>query len=337
MSRHLATVLPVLLAAGTATAQQFIDRFTYPAGTVVPGYTEERGDWMVLPTGAVQSSVTTTFQELTNDNIADQDCCVEATAIYDTAAPQLMYVGPLARHSGAGSGATYFMIKLQDNGTPRDGYDTYWVYYYNGASFQFVATGSNGAISPPTLQARVRLQVIEEPSTSNVRVQIFIDTDMNGKWDITNEWLSTLGIGSSGKVGINGYRNAIADDFKYFNSTLYLADRPTIGSSVRLLGRASPNAPYQGVCSLGNTTGIPLSASRAIPVDYDPLLILSLSTPPVFAFSGITSASGDYTLTFNIPNLNQLVGLTVWGSAFTFNPSPFGFVDIAPDVQIDIQ
>jgi hypothetical protein len=330
----LRQVLPVLALTSTAFAQEFIDRFNYPVGTVVPGYSEQRGDWMVLGTNAVQANVASTFQELTNDTFTDADCCVEATAIYDTAAPQLMYIGPLARHTGAGSGANYFMIKLQDNGAPRDGFDTYWVYFYNGASFQFVASGSNGAITPPTLQARVRLQVIEEGA--NVRVQIFIDTDMDGKWNITNEWMSTLGIGTSGMVGINGYRNAIADDFKYFNGTLYLADRPVIGTAARLLGRGTPNTPFQGVCSLGNSTGIPLSASRAIPVDLDPLLILSLSTPTVFAFSGITSATGDFTMTFNIPALASLSGLTVWGSAFTFSTAPFGFIDIMPDTEINI-
>src|SRR5690606_6020423 len=207
------------------------------------------------------------------------------------------------------------------------------VYYYNGASFQFVASGSNGTISPPTTQARVRLQVIEE--SGNVRVQIFIDTDMDGKWDITNEWLSTIGVGSSGNVGINGYRNAIADDFKYFNGTLYLADRPVIGTSVRLLGRATPNTIYQGVCSLGRSTGIPLAANRAIPVDFDPLFQVSVSTPAVFQFAGLTTSSGDFTLNFNIPNVPQLNGITVWSSAVTLTTTPFGFVDITPDVEIN--
>jgi len=324
-----ATVVLVLLA-GLASAQQFIDPFNYAPGTLIPGYTEQRGNWVATGT-TVQSQSGVTFQELTHDTFLDRDACVETVAIYDTTLPGLMYTGPIVRHNGAGAAATYFMVKLQDNGVPRDGWDTYWVYYYNGASFQFLVAGSNGAITPPSLGVRARLQVIEE--AANVRVQVFLDTNLDGNWDITREFLTALGFGTAaGKIGVNGYQNAIADDLKYFNANLYLAGTPQVGMPVNLNGRGTSGFGYVGACSLGHS-GIPLGDGRVIPLDLDALLLLSLSTPAIFTnFSGTVDANGNFVMTLNTPPVPQLAGFTIWSSAVTFTPN--GIIEIAPDVQI---
>jgi len=334
MTRFVILCLAMVLIAGSATAQWFIDPFGYPPGTTIPGYTEQRGDWMA--TGStVQSNAATTFQELTNDTWTDKDVCVETVAIYDMAAPNLMYTGPIARYTGSGASANFFMIKLQDNSSPRDGFDRWFAYFYNGSSFSPVATSPSyyADISPPTKRARVRLQVIEE--STDVRVQLFLDTDVDGKWDATREWRSTYGIGSTGKIGICGYRNAIADDLKYFNATLYLADPPKVGNFARLIGRGLPNETYVGACSFGHS-GFPVGPGHVVPLDLDPLFWTSLATPVIFQnFVGITSATGGFTMSLNIPPIPQLAGITIWSSAAVITAN--GFQEIAPDVEITIQ
>jgi hypothetical protein len=322
--------LALSLLAGLASAQQYIDPFGYAPGTLIPGYTEQRGNWIATGT-TVQSQLGATFQELTFDTFADRDACVETVAIYDTVTPGLMYTGPIVRHNGAGAASTYFMVKLQDNGVPRDGFDTYWVYYYNGASHTFVAAGSNGTIAPPALRVRARLQVIEE--APNVRVQIFLDTNLDGTWEISREWLSLLGVGTAaGKIGVAGYQNAIADDLKYFNANLWLSGTPQVGMPVNLKGRATSGFGYLGACSLGHS-GIPLGDGRVIPLDLDALFLLSLTTPVIFSnFTGVVDANGDFTMTLNTPAVPELAGFTIWSSAITFTPN--GVIEIAPDVQI---
>jgi len=317
------------LSCTAVSAQDFYDPFNLTPGTTIPGYTEHRGDWMATGT-AVQSQATVTFQELINDTYSDLDACAEIVAIYDTQAPNLLYTGPILRYTGAGSSASFFMVKVQDNGTPRDGWDTYFTYYHDGGTWR--SFGINGSISPPVKQARVRLQVIDGPST--VQVQVYIDTDMDGKWDIVKSATTNYGLGKSGKMGINGYRNAIADDLKFFNATLYLQGTPKIGTTVTLPGRGSPNHGYIGACSLGNS-GFSIGGGKSIPLAVEPLLFLTLANavPTIFQnFQGRTNAQGDFTMSLAIPNVPGLVGFTIWSSAVTLSTG--GIAEIAPDTEI---
>jgi hypothetical protein len=323
----LVALLGVLALAGATTAQTFLDGFNYMTGTNIPGYTEQRGDWQATGV-SVQSQTGVTFQELTYDKIKDTDCCVEVLAIYDTAAPQLQYTGPILRYSGSGTTASFFMIKVQDNGTPRDGWDYYFTYFYNGSSFSSV--GMAAAISPPTKQARVRLQVLDQGSS--VLVQIYIDTDLDGKWDITKSTTTSYGLGQKGLIGVNGYQNAIADNLKFFDACLWLAGTPQIGSLVKLSGRGLAGLNYQGACSFSNT-GIPVGGGRVIPLAADNLFFLSMTNPLIFQlFQGTTAVNGDFTMGINIPNIPALAGVTIYTSAITY--STFGLAEIAPDVEV---
>jgi hypothetical protein len=177
----------------------------------------------------------------------------------------------------------------------------------------------------------VRLQVIEQ--AANTRVQAFIDTNVDGLWDITRDVTTAFGFGTvAGKIGANGYQSAIADELKYFNANLYLAGTPNVGLPVNLNGRGTSGYGYVGACSLGHS-GIPLGDGRFIPLDFDPLLLLSLSTPAIFSnFSGVVDANGDFVMTLNTPPVPQLAGITIWSSAITYTPN--GIIEIAPDVQI---
>lgn len=316
-------LLAVAFLCHAAAAQQFLDPFNYLKSTTIPGYTEHVGDWQALGT-EVQCQGGISSQTLIHNTIQDLDCCVEILARYETTLPGIQRTGPIARFTGTGSSGNYFYLKVQDNGS-RAGFDYYFVYYQGGGS-----AFMSGAISPVTTVARARMQVFEEGSS--VRVQVFIDTNMDGLWDITKSALTSNGIGATGGVGINGARSARADDLKYFNAILYLNGTPKVGTSVTLKGRASINQPYIGACSLGHA-GTPLGAGRAIPLDLDGLFWASLSNPAVFSnFIGLTDMKGDFTMTLNIPAIPQLVGLTVWSTAVTATIQ--GIIDIAPDVQI---
>ncbi|MBN2489341.1 MAG: hypothetical protein JXQ29_00630 [Planctomycetes bacterium] len=330
MRKHLffLAALGLVALAGAAVAQTFSDGFLYKPGTTIPGYTEQRGDWQATGV-AVQSQAGVSYQELTYDKIKDTDCCVEVLAVYDTATPGLMYTGPLLRYSGAGSTASYFMVKVQDNGTPRDGWDYYFTYYYDGVSMK--GMGLSSPISPPTKQARVRLQVLDQGAS--VLFQVFIDTDLDGKWNITNSTTTTTyGLGQSGLIGINGYQNAIADDLKFFDACLWLTATPQIGTLVKLAGRGQGGLNYQGACSFANT-GISLGSGRKAPLALDSLFFLSLSSPGIFQnFSGTTAVSGDFTMGIKIPSLPALAGLTIYTSAITYNR--LGVAEICPDVEV---
>jgi hypothetical protein len=324
MFKNVVFAILVLGVFGWAAgAQQFMDGFNYPSGTTIPGYTEHVGDWKA--TGAeVQGQSGKVGQTLIHNQIQGKDACVEVLAIFDPLSPtNIQRAGPIARFTGSGSSASYFYLKVQDNGSPYNGFDYYFVYYQGGSSVM------SGAM-PETKKARVRLQVVDEGA--NVNVQVYIDTDMDGLWNVVASRTSTNGLGVKGGVGINGSQSVMADDFKFFNATLYLAGTPKVGTSVNLKGRASANQPYVGGCSFGHT-GTPLTPSQAIPIDLDNLFALSITNPVIFGnFLGLTDGNGDFTMTLNIPAIPQLAGITIWSTAVTATVQ--GIMEIAPDVEI---
>lgn len=317
-------MLGVVLASG-ASGQNFIDPFNYPAGTTVPGYTENRGDWSCLGT-TVRAQQLSTAQELTFDSVTDGDAAVELLAIYNTAAPALQFVGPIVRYSGA-SATSFFMIKLQDNTTPYTGFDRFFV-YYNGSAF-----GINFQdINPPTTAARVRIQAVDEVGSGNTRVNVYVDTDLDGLWNYTAETTTTLGYGTVGRIGIAGYGGAIADDLEYFPATLRGGALPTIGTSMPIYGRGSNNVLYLAAASLGHT-GFSAGGGVWVPLDLDLMFDLSVNTPSIFQnFFGFTAPDGTFTLTLNIPNLPQLVGGTIWVGAVTTTGT--SVLEVAPEVQV---
>ena len=321
------SVLGALLIAGSGAAQSFTDLFVIPPGTVIPGYTEQRGDWKALGT-QIQADPSVSFQELTHNTIGDLDCCVETVAVYDSGKPGLMYTGPLLRYTGSGSSAKYIKIKLQDNGSPYTGYDRGFTYYYNGSRFSYIGTYFD--ITPPTQKARVRLQAIDKGTS--VQVQTFVDSNLDGKWNIVRTATTSSGLGQTGKIGVCGYRNAITDDLRFFDAALWLSGTPKIGGSVNIVGRGQGGLLYQGACSFANT-GIPVGSGRMVPLVADGLFFTSIFNPVTFQnFQGGTGATGDFTMTLNIPGIPALVGVTIYAAAITYTNQ--GIAEIAPDVPI---
>lgn len=333
MRMKITAALLGAVVGASASAQSFYDEFNFPTGTVIPGYTEQRGDWQATGS-SVQSNVGTTFQELTYDSIKDVDCCVETLCNYDFASPQLMYCGPIARYQGAGASANFFMIKVQDNGSPRDGWDTAYLYYYNGSSFGSIGLGSM-PISPPSKQTRVRLQVIDQGPS--VLVQVYLDTDNDGKWDITNSTTTANLLGQGGLIGANGYRNGIVDNLKYFDVPLWLSGTPSVGTSVKIPGRGTPNDGYVGACSFSRGP-IQIDATRAVPLGLDPLFFTTFPNAPAGTFVnflGFCDTQGDFTMGLNIPALAALVGQTIYTSGVTYGRA--GITGVCPDVEVTFQ
>lgn len=333
MQSSLAAALLLSAAVGAAApAQTFHDPFNHPPSTTISGYTEQRGDWMALGT-AVQSNASTTFQELTYDSITALDCCVETVCNYDSAAPQLQYCGPIARYTGSGASANFFMVKVQDNSTPYDGWDRAFVYYHSPGF------GSVGIpfydITPTSKQTRVRLQVVDQGAM--VLVQVWLDTDNDGKWDHAASAMTANHFGKAGRIGVNGYRNAIVDDLRFFDVPLWLAGPAQIGTTVAMPGRGTANHGYVGACSLSRGA-IPIGGGRAVPLAADPLFFTTFpSAPPsVFSsFQGFCDPLGDFAMGLAIPKAAGLVGATIYASGVTYDRT--GITGICPDVEVTFQ
>ncbi len=90
--------------------------------------------------------------------------------------------------------------------------------------------------------------------------------------------------------------------------------------------------PYLAAASFGNTPGTPIPGGT-IPLNYDGMLELSLTTPSVFVqFSGLISAlTGTASGLINVPPLPLLSGLSFYVAFITIPPSPvpFGISDAA--------
>jgi len=139
----------------------------------------------------------------------------------------------------------------------------------------------------------------------------------------------------SGRVG-QGYSKEYADPGKRpFLRVLFASITPTgvsrIGSTVNLDLFAPQDATGLFVCgtSLGSQPGIRVD-TRVIPLNMDPLLILSLTNPAVFFnYIGILDATGHSTALINIPNRPPLVGITIYTAFFTLRqgaPSQIGAI-----------
>jgi hypothetical protein len=255
------------------------------------------------------------------------DCVVEVEVFYP-ATTQLCYGGVAARHPGGAGEAGLVMTKLQDN-TTTGNFNTSWMYERPGAA-QLVN------LVPTSTAAIVRMIVKDRTSWQQ------IDLDQDGRFDLAGAArpfaaATTL---NQGRVGLNGYRVAEMDNFKFFDGVVMAdpATQPKINTTYRITFRAplvgGGPTPFIGLLS-GGKAGIPLDPGRAIPLTLDVLLSLSLS----MGLNGVlTTANPDGVMSLPLPNDPSLVGIVVYASAFTLDATqPFTIGAIGNDHEFTIQ
>jgi hypothetical protein len=141
--------------------------------------------------------------------------------------------------------------------------------------------------------------------------------------------------GTTGRLG-SGHSKEYSDPTKRpFMRVLFAAITPTgisrINSTVNLELFAPNDTNGLFICgtALGNQPGISVD-TRRIPVNLDPLLILSLTNPAIFSnYIGVLDATGHATALINIPNRPPLVGVSLYTAFFTIRngaPSRIGAI-----------
>lgn len=105
---------------------------------------------------------------------------------------------------------------------------------------------------------------------------------------------------------------------------------PVIGTTIALNLNSpyTPSAGYLWGISGGSLPGIVISATQIVPLNQDPLFVLSQGPNPFFSnTSGTLSATGTGAVTAVIPNVPTLVGTTVWSAFISVDlTGPFGLV-----------
>jgi len=319
--RTIATVAGALLGySSLAWSQAYIDGFNYPDGTVVPGWTEKRGDWIVA--GGRVHSVTIPMgggalhSIMTKDGFLLKDTVTEITALYEGVSPAIQAGGLCVRENGAPTHTNLVLCKVQDNAAASPaGFDIRYIYEYStgGASI-------TGPISPIVLGARVRFIVVGSQAT------MLVDGDMDGFFEstLTRTLTSQFGAGESGVMAAflaPLARSTALDDFALYDAVLTASGTPSVGSQLILnLQGKTPGAVYQAACSLSNAPGVAID-TRRIPLTPDGLMIASFVAPAVFgSFVGTLDGTGTATAWINIPPAPVLVGIIFYA----------GFVELAP-------
>jgi len=328
--RTRALLFPLLLAGGLS-AQNIIETFPFPNGTLIPGWTQQNLTWKIqnqrlVPTGG------RSFHYITNDRIKDvKDCVLDVEVIYPTV--QSLHAGGLcARHPGGSGENGLVQLKLQDNsGSGTGAYNTLWLYERPGSS---VYT----AVSPPTKRAVVRLFIKGNQAWAE------LDGDMDGIFELKSavKTFSNAATKSSGKVGITGYNGAEMDNWKYYAGIVMAASgsTPKIGTTYTmelftpLNGGSTPiPTPWAAMLSLGNK-GIPIPDGRAVPLSLDWLWVNSLG----FGWGGVmTTQKPTARFGIAIPNDPVLVGIDLFAAAITLDGTKsFGIGAISNDHHFQI-
>jgi hypothetical protein len=326
-------LLLVLLLAPAAVAQTYQDSFSYSEGTVVPGWTERRGDWIIAAGRLHLGTTAGSYNYITKDGFSLKHSVTEALVFYDGLVSTVQAAGLCARHTGTSMDTGTVMCAIQDNtgGGPSVGFDSIWLYEQGG-------TGANQLTSLPLFgSCRARLLV------SNASAVVEVDTDMNGTWDrrvttTANVIQAAGGNGCSSGFLAPAPRCSGIDDFALFDAVLTSTGTAQPGSTLVLnLQGNLPGAPYQAAAAFANAPGIAVDV-RTIPLAPDTLTILSLTLPSVFqAFSGVTDNNGSATARIVFPPVPQLAGIVFYTAFVTLSPAaPSGIANISNDHRIDI-
>ncbi len=316
-------VLVLAVTTGFASSQTYWDLFNYAPGTLVPGWTEQAGDWTVDTNKQLVSEPKFLWQYITIDTFSALNGCTEITAIYSASSSmKLQFGGCAMRFQNVN---TCVMDKIQDNNSSGD-FDRFFVYDRPGTSKY---------VDPkPHKKTVVRLMTFDKDVIGK------IDIDLDGKWDHVVVKPSTQ-TPAAGKLGIAGFGGCIMDNFKFFDAAVRLDPQglpPAPGNLIVLQLRGTKNLAYQCACSFSNATGIQVD-SRIIPLDLTNLLVVSTQVPSIFQnFSGNLDSNGQGKAGIAIPMAPALSGLGFYFCMITLDPlAPNGIANISNDLRIDIK
>jgi hypothetical protein len=114
---------------------------------------------------------------------------------------------------------------------------------------------------------------------------------------------------------------------------------PVIGTRMSILLSSPTDRAHRYACALalGSTPGIPLPDGRTLPLNADPLFVLSLGQlGAIFLDSiGHLDSVGSAFVRLAIPDLAALRGATIWAASVVVDPiQPFGIGSISTPLAI---
>ena len=118
---------------------------------------------------------------------------------------------------------------------------------------------------------------------------------------------------------------------------LTVTGTPAIGSVIQLNLTDVPNRPFVLALSAANTPGIPVSPTLTVPLSWDNVFNVSLSTPGLFGLStntGVLGASGTGTVFWTIPNIASLVGVRLYAAFVTLDSATLGVLNVSNALSV---
>ncbi len=319
-----AIVLSATLSA-SLSAQAYSDSFSYPDGPTVPGWTQNRGTF-VLTNGRLAATSGSTWAYITKDGIQSTNCVLDGTFYYSPNST-VQFAGLTSRHTGTNQDSGLLMTKIQNNGGVGD-LDIAYSYERGGAAGNTTVTIPGG-----TFAAYCRMVTLDSEFWMEV------DADQDGLYELQIPRRTLTTVTAPGLVGMCAFQTTEMDDFEYFDAVLVPQPGavPQIGTSYGLrIASTTPNVPFLAGLSLGNA-GVPLGDGRKIPLSVDALLLTSIGNAGL-GLTGLTDANGDATTAVPLPNDASLVGLRLYAGAFTFDGNrPLQIGDITNEHGFVIQ
>jgi hypothetical protein len=107
-------LLTLLALSPTLAAQEYIERFDYPDGTAIPGWTEHQGgDFQIQNKQLILTSGSHSYATI-DKFLKIGDCVIDVECIYP-AGSGVRYAGASARHDGSATENGLVQLKVQDN------------------------------------------------------------------------------------------------------------------------------------------------------------------------------------------------------------------------------
>jgi hypothetical protein len=299
-------LLTLLALSPTLAAQEYIERFDYPDGTAIPGWTEHQGgDFQIQNKQLILTSGSHSYATI-DKFLKIGDCVIDVECIYP-AGSGVRYAGASARHDGSATENGLVQLKVQDNSSSGN-WNRVFLYERPGSSLYLDMT-------PPSTRCVARLFV------KGNQAWFHIDLDMDGYFELRSnvKTFASASTNADGRIGVTAYSNAIMDNWKFYNAQLSpatIGDQPKIGNTFDMVLSAPQNevggnklpTPWIGWMSF-KAGELPLPDGRGIPFDiFSSFQLWSGTIMP-------NTPVGKMSLP--IPNDKNLIGARLFANAIT--------------------